>query len=87
MSSRLMPRLMTDLRSHGNHLSGGEHYGTLREWAKELGEKDAHDLLSEILDQEKAANHTLTHIAVTELNSGSHTGGSQQRSKPATAAA
>jgi ferritin-like metal-binding protein YciE len=43
-------------------------YGTLREWAKVLGEKEAHDLLSEILDQEKAANHALTHIAVTNLN-------------------
>ena len=50
-----------------------EHYeiarnGTLREWAKALGKDEAHDLLSGILDQEKAANHTLTHIAVTEIN-------------------
>ena len=45
-------------------------YGTLREWAKTLGEQNAHDLLSGILDQEKAANHTLTHLAVTEVNSG-----------------
>ena len=52
-------------------------YGTLREWAKELGENDAHDLLSHILDQEKAANHTLTHIAVAEL-AGSD-GGSKQK--------
>lgn len=43
-------------------------YGTLREWAKALGETDAHELLTEILDQEKAANHKLTHIAITELN-------------------
>ena len=43
-------------------------YGTLREWAKALGETEAHDLLSEILDQEKAANHKLTHIAVTTIN-------------------
>jgi ferritin-like metal-binding protein YciE len=43
-------------------------YGTLREWAKALGENEAHDLLSSILDEEKAANHKLTHIAVTSLN-------------------
>ena len=45
-------------------------YGTLREWAKALGESDAHDLLSGILDQEKAADHTLTHLAVTAVNVG-----------------
>ena len=43
-------------------------YGTLREWAKALGETEAHDLLSGILDQEKAANHKLTHIAVATIN-------------------
>lgn len=61
-------------------------YGTLREWAKELDEKVAHDLLSAILDQEKAADHTLTHIAVTTLNGGestSTTTNSKQRPKAA----
>ncbi len=53
-------------------------YGTLREWAKELDENDAHDLLSAILDQEKAANHTLTHIAVTTLNGGDSSAGKQR---------
>jgi ferritin-like metal-binding protein YciE len=43
-------------------------YGTLREWAKAMGETEAHDLLSGILDQEKAANHKLTHIAIAEIN-------------------
>lgn len=43
-------------------------YGTLREWAKMLKEDEAHDILSQILDQEKAANHKLTHLAVTEVN-------------------
>ena len=43
-------------------------YGTLREWAKALGEDEAHDLLSGILDQEKAANHKLTHIAIATIN-------------------
>lgn len=43
-------------------------YGTLREWAKALGHKQAHELLTGILDQEKKANHTLTHLAVTSVN-------------------
>ena len=43
-------------------------YGTLREWAKELGHPQAHDLLSQILDQEKAANATLTGLAVKKVN-------------------
>jgi ferritin-like metal-binding protein YciE len=43
-------------------------YGTLREWAKALGRPEAHELLSDILDQEKAANHKLTHIAISEIN-------------------
>lgn len=43
-------------------------YGTLREWAKVLGQDEAHDLLTEILDQEKAANHKLTALAVDGVN-------------------
>jgi ferritin-like metal-binding protein YciE len=43
-------------------------YGTLRGWAKAFGESEAHELLSEILDQGKAANHKLTHIAITTIN-------------------
>lgn len=43
-------------------------YGSLREWAKVLGHEEAHTLLSEILDQEKAANNKLTNLAVTALN-------------------
>jgi ferritin-like metal-binding protein YciE len=46
-------------------------YGTLREWAKSLGHDEAHDLLTAILDQEKAADHTLTHLAVTSINKAS----------------
>nr|WP_323765372.1 ferritin-like domain-containing protein [Marinovum sp.] len=45
-------------------------YGTLREWAKVLGQSEAHDLLTEILDQEKAANSKLTNLAVSEINKG-----------------
>lgn len=43
-------------------------YGSLREWAKVLGNEEAHVLLSEILDQEKAANGKLTNLAVTAIN-------------------
>ena len=43
-------------------------YGTLREWAKELGHDEAHDLLTQILDMEKAANAKLTGIAVSMVN-------------------
>lgn len=43
-------------------------YGTLREWARVLGNTEAHDLLGEILDMEKAANSKLTGLAVMEVN-------------------
>lgn len=46
-------------------------YGTLREWAKVLGHTEAHDLLSQILDMEKAANSKLTGLAVTVVNTAS----------------
>ncbi|WP_077967180.1 ferritin-like domain-containing protein [Ensifer adhaerens] len=45
-------------------------YGSLREWAKGLGYDEAHTLLSEILDQEKATNNKLTNLAVTSINKG-----------------
>ena len=43
-------------------------YGSLREWAKVLGHDEAHNLLTSILDQEKAANNKLTAIAVNSVN-------------------
>ncbi len=43
-------------------------YGTLREWAKVLGYAEAHDLLTQILDMEKAANAKLTSLAVESIN-------------------
>lgn len=43
-------------------------YGTLREWAKAIDQPEAHEMLSGILDQEKAANFKLTNIAVTAIN-------------------
>lgn len=48
-------------------------YGSLREWAKELGHEEAHTLLSEILDQEKATNNKLTNLAVTAINKSAST--------------
>lgn len=44
-------------------------YGTLREWARTLGNDEAHDHLTKILDMEKAANAKLTGLAVSEVNS------------------
>ncbi|MCX8999094.1 ferritin-like domain-containing protein [Rhizobiaceae bacterium BDR2-2] len=43
-------------------------YGALREWAKVLGHEQAHMILSQILDEEKAANSKLTNIAVLNVN-------------------
>lgn len=43
-------------------------YGTLREWAKVLGNTQGHDLLSQILDMEKATNSKLTSVAVASIN-------------------
>lgn len=43
-------------------------YGSLREWAKELGHDEAHTLLSGILDQEKATNNRLTNLAISSIN-------------------
>ncbi|HQZ13954.1 MAG TPA: ferritin-like domain-containing protein [Devosia sp.] len=43
-------------------------YGSLREWAKVLGHEEAHNLLSQILDEEKAANSKLTGLAVRSVN-------------------
>lgn len=43
-------------------------YGTLREWAKLLGHDEAHDLLTQILDMEKATNAKLTTLAVGTVN-------------------
>jgi ferritin-like metal-binding protein YciE len=43
-------------------------YGTLREWAQILGNDRAVDLIEEILDEEKAADKTLTDLAVSVVN-------------------
>ena len=43
-------------------------YGCLQEWAEKLGNHQAAGLTKEILDQEKAANETLTELAKESAN-------------------
>jgi ferritin-like metal-binding protein YciE len=43
-------------------------YGTLRTFAKTLGEDEAMALLQETLDEEKGADHKLTEIAESHIN-------------------
>lgn len=43
-------------------------YGTLVAWAKGMGHSEAADLLQEILDEEKAADKTLTALAESGVN-------------------
>lgn len=43
-------------------------YGTLREWARHLGENDVADLMDEILEKEKNAGGSLTELAETHCN-------------------
>lgn len=43
-------------------------YGTLREWAEQLNNSRAINLIEEILDEEKAADRTLTSLAITIAN-------------------
>lgn len=41
-------------------------YGTLRTWAELLGNDEAADLLEEVLDQEKEADHTLNDLSAAK---------------------
>lgn len=43
-------------------------YGTLREWAQQLGNTEAMDLIEEILEEEKEADQKLTKLAVSTVN-------------------
>lgn len=43
-------------------------YGCLCTWAEQMGHHDAHELLSEILGEEKAADEKLTNIAKSSAN-------------------
>jgi len=47
-------------------------YGSLKEWAGNLGEDFAADILEEILEQEKAADATLTELARSRCNAAAH---------------
>ena len=42
-------------------------YGTLRKWAEEMGHDKAMELLSETLEEEKAADDKLTEVALEEV--------------------
>jgi ferritin-like metal-binding protein YciE len=43
-------------------------YGTLCTWAQELGQQGAFDLLKQTLDEEKATDEKLTHLAESGIN-------------------
>ncbi len=45
-------------------------YGTLVAWARAMGHDDAADLLQQNLDEEKAADETLTQLAEGGINQG-----------------
>jgi ferritin-like metal-binding protein YciE len=51
-------------------------YGGLREWAEELGNHQAAELLQEILDEEKAADEKLTEVARQCCNKSARNGSS-----------
>lgn len=53
-------------------------YGCLREWADQLGNQPAAELLQEILDEEKAADQKLTEVAVHQCNKTAQNGGSEE---------
>lgn len=48
-------------------------YGSLREWAKQLQNDAAANLLNEILDEEKAADAKLTELALAHCNPSAET--------------
>ena len=62
-------------------------YGSLKEWAAILGEDAAADTLDEILEQEKAADATLTELARARCNTAaqeqSESGGAEGRRRAA----
>jgi ferritin-like metal-binding protein YciE len=50
-------------------------YGCLREWAEQLDNDEAAEILQEILDEESAADHKLTELARTRCNEAAQNGG------------
>jgi len=53
-------------------------YGCLREWADDLGNVKAAELLQEILDEEKAADQKLTEVARRQCNESAQNGDSDR---------
>jgi ferritin-like metal-binding protein YciE len=49
-------------------------YGTLREWARQLGRQDAAKVLDEILADEKSADTKLNRLALEQCNPAAKTG-------------
>lgn len=60
-------------------------YGCLREWAEQLGQREAAGLLQEILDEEKTADQKLTELARERCNDAAAAGDeeTEAESRPA----
>lgn len=59
-------------------------YGALRDWASQLGNQAAADVLQEILDEEKAADETLTDLARSCCNPEAQEAASETKSARST---
>lgn len=57
-------------------------YGGLREWAKQLENEEAADLLDEILDEEKSADDKLTALAEEHCNPSAQMGDETDAEQP-----
>lgn len=57
-------------------------YGCLREWAEQLGNQEAVEILQEILDEEKTADQTLTRLAREGCNQEAEGIGSEDEEAP-----
>jgi ferritin-like metal-binding protein YciE len=57
-------------------------YGCLAEWADQLGNDEAVDLLQQTLDEEKAADKTLTALARLRCNESAQDGASEEEDAP-----
>lgn len=53
-------------------------YGCLREWADQLGNEQAAELIQDILDEEKAADQKLTEVARQRCNQSAQNGNSDE---------
>ena len=57
-------------------------YGCLAEWADQLGNDEAADLLQQTLEEEKAADKTLTSLARLRYNESAQDGASEEEDAP-----